>query len=61
MTFDESMNAVDKHFELLIQFALELLMTGRTTVAIAYSLSTVLAVDQILVFERGQVVERGTI
>lgn len=55
------MNAVDKHFELLIQFALELLMTGRTTVAIAYSLSTVLAVDQILVFERGQVVERGTI
>ena len=43
----------------IIQAALELLMTGRTTIAIAHRLSTVLAADQILVIDRGQIVERG--
>jgi ABC-type multidrug transport system fused ATPase/permease subunit len=40
--------------------ALERLMAGRVTFVIAHRLSTIRAADQILVVDRGQVVERGT-
>ena len=43
-----------------MQQALEKAMHGRTTIAIAHRLSTVLAADAILVFDHGRVVERGT-
>ena len=59
LILDEATSALDTHSERLIQSALEHLMTGRTTVAIAHRLSTVLAADQILVIDRGQIVERG--
>jgi ATP-binding cassette subfamily B protein len=59
LILDEATSALDTHSERLIQQALERLMTGRTTVAIAHRLSTVLAADQILVIEKGQIVERG--
>jgi ATP-binding cassette subfamily B protein len=57
---DEATSALDTGSERLIQAALEPLVRGRTTIAIAHRLSTVLQADQILVFDGGRIVERGT-
>jgi ABC-type multidrug transport system ATPase subunit len=51
---------VDTATERLIQEALEHLMSHRTCFVIAHRLSTVLRADQILVLERGRIIERGT-
>jgi ATP-binding cassette, subfamily B, bacterial len=42
-----------------IQQAMERLMVGRTTLVIAHRLSTVRALDRLLVFDKGQIVEEG--
>ncbi len=57
---DEATSALDTHSERQIQAALEPLTSGRTTIAIAHRLSTVLRADQILVVADGRIVERGT-
>jgi len=59
LVFDDSTSSVDTETEYLIQQALAELMKGRTTFVIAQRLRTVKAADQILVLERGRIVERG--
>lgn len=60
LILDEATSALDTVSERLVQDALNSLMAGRTTVAIAHRLSTIRAADQILVIQRGRIVERGT-
>jgi ABC-type multidrug transport system fused ATPase/permease subunit len=59
LVLDEATASVDTQTERLIQSALDRLMTGRTCFVIAHRLSTVRHADQILVLDRGRIVERG--
>ncbi|MBO0892361.1 MAG: ABC transporter ATP-binding protein [Acidothermales bacterium] len=59
LVLDEATSAVDPGTEVRIQRALEGLTAGRTAVSIAHRLSTAEAADEVLVFDRGRVVERG--
>ena len=60
LLLDEATSAVDSEIEAEIQRALAVLMEGRTTIAIAHRLSTVMGADQILVLHHGMIRERGT-
>src|SRR5690606_35893391 len=60
LVLDEATSAVDPATEVRIQHALDLLTRGRTSVAIAHRLSTAEAADEVLVFDRGRIVQRGT-
>ncbi len=60
LVLDEATSAVDPATEVRIQHALDRLTRGRTSVAIAHRLSTAEAADEVLVFDRGRIVQRGT-
>jgi ATP-binding cassette, subfamily B, bacterial MsbA len=60
LILDEATSALDSESELLVQEALTKLMTNRTTLVIAHRLSTIQHADEILVIEKGQIVQRGT-
>ncbi len=59
LILDEATASLDSESEALIQEAMERLMTGRTVIVIAHRLSTVRALDRILVFEHGRIIEDG--
>ena len=60
LILDEATSALDIHTEREIQAALDRVSADRTTLVIAHRLSTVVNADEIIVLERGQIVERGT-
>jgi ATP-binding cassette subfamily B protein len=60
LILDEATSSVDTETELVIRDALDVLMRGRTTIAVAHRLSTIQGMDTILVLHKGVLREQGT-
>jgi len=59
LVLDEATSAVDPALEMRIGRALEALMSGRTSVTIAHRMSTAENADEVIVFDRGRIAQRG--
>ena len=60
LLLDEATSALDSESEILVQEALWRLMQGRTALVVAHRLSTVAGMDQLIVLDRGRIIEQGT-
>jgi ABC-type multidrug transport system fused ATPase/permease subunit len=60
LILDEATSNIDRPTEILIERAFDTLLSGRTSIIIAHRLATVRRADEILVIERGRIVQRGT-
>jgi subfamily B ATP-binding cassette protein MsbA len=59
MILDEATSALDTESERLVQDALENMMRNRTSIVIAHRLSTIKNADEIVVMQKGEIVEQG--
>ena len=60
LVLDEATSAVDPALEVRLRRAIERLTAGRTSITVAHRLSTAEAADEVLVFDKGRLVERGS-
>ncbi len=60
LILDEATSALDTESEKLVQDALANLMQNRTSIVIAHRLSTIINADEIIVLQKGEIIERGT-
>jgi ABC-type multidrug transport system fused ATPase/permease subunit len=60
LILDEATSSVDAYTEAVIQEALEVLLSNRTSIIIAHRLSTVINADRIIVMDQGKIIEEGT-
>jgi ATP-binding cassette, subfamily B, multidrug efflux pump len=60
LILDEATSALDSEVEAAIQENLYALMEGKTVIAVAHRLSTIAAMDRLVVMDKGQIVEEGT-
>ena len=59
LVLDEATSALDSETEYDIQFALEKLLKGRTSIIIAHRLSTIMNADRIIVMKKGKIIQEG--